>query len=405
MGARQGAAMKKFFVIACALLTVAAPALAQKSYGPGVTDSAIKLGNTGPYSGPVSAASTVSKSIAAYFDKVNADGGINGRKIEFLSVDDGYAPPKALEATRRLVESDQVLAMVGSVGTPPQLAVRKYLNDRKVPQLFLATGASAFFDPKTSPWSMGGSVSYAMEGRVLAKHFAETMPGAKVAVLMQNDDFGKDFLRGFTEALPKTVTIVAQQSYETSDPSVDSQIIALKDSNADILALFATQKFAAQGIRRAREAGWKAKIFVPSIIASIAAVLTPAGIENSKGVLTASYVKDSNDPGVAQDPDVVAYFDWFKTYNTKVDIKDSQAATGGYMDAHFMVEVLKGAGDTLTRENIMRQVTSFHDLRVPMMLDGITASTSPTDYNMIRQMRFQTFNGTSWDPEGGIVSE
>ncbi len=400
--------MGRVAVAAVAVLAlIAAPAMAQKQYDPGASDTTIKLGNTGPYSGPVSAASTVSKSIAAYFDKVNADGGINGRKIEFISLDDGYAPPKAVEATRRLVESDQVLAMMGSVGTPPQLAVRKYLNDRKVPQLFLATGASAFFDPKLSPWSIGGSLSYFTEGRVLAKHIDELMPasGTKIAVLIQNDDFGKDFLQGFKEGLPGKFTIAAQASYETSDPSVNSQIIQLKASNAEMLVLFATQKFSAQAIRAARESGWKARIFVPSIIASIAAVLAPAGIENSTGVVTAAITKDSNDPSMATDKDIVEYYDWFKRYNTKVDIKDSQAATGGYIDAHLMVEVLKEAGDTLTRENVMRLVLSMKGVRVPMLLDGITANTTPTDHNIFTQMRFQTFNGKSWDALGGIVSE
>ncbi len=398
--------MRKLTAAAVLLAALAAmPALAQKSYGPGVTDTSIKLGNTGPYSGPVSAASTVSKSIAAYFDKINDEGGVNGRKIEFISLDDGYSPPRTVEATRRLVESDQVLAMIGSVGTPPQLAVRKYLNDRKVPQLFLGTGASLFFDPMASPWSIGGALSYDAEARALAKYLGRTMPGSKVAVLLQNDDFGKDFLRGFKEALPKNLSIVAEQSYETSDPSVQSQIIALKQSNADILALFATQKFSAQAIRNAREAGWKAKIFVPSVISSIAAVLRPAGIENSKGVLSAAIAKDSNDPRLSSDPDIVEYFAWFKKYNTKVNIKDSQAATGGYIDAHMMVAVLKAAGDNLTRENIMHQVTSLNGLRVPMILDGITANTTPTDYNIFRKMQFQTFNGDSWDHAGPLVNE
>jgi branched-chain amino acid transport system substrate-binding protein len=392
---------------ACALVVglVAAPAMAQKQYGPGVTDTAIKLGNTGPYSGPVSAASTVSKSIAAYFDKVNAEGGVNGRKIDFISLDDGYAPPKAVEATRRLVESDHVLLMVGSVGTPPQLAVRKYLNSRRIPQLFLATGASLFYDAKQSPWSIGGSTSYDAEARTLAKYLGQSMPGKTVAVLYQNDDFGKDFLRGFKEALPAGLKIVAEQSYETSDPTVDSQIINLKASNADFLALFATQKFCAQAIRRTRESGWKAKIFVPSVIASIAAVLRPAGIDNSKGVLTTAIVKDSNDPRLANDPDVKDYFAWFKQYNTKVDIKDSQAATGGYVNAQLMIEVLKSAGDNLTRENIMDKVRHLHGVHVPMQLPGIAANTTPTDYHMYKEMQFQTFNGVSWDHEGGLVSE
>ncbi|HXQ53120.1 MAG TPA: ABC transporter substrate-binding protein [Stellaceae bacterium] len=392
---------------ACGLVLAlaAGPALAQKSYGPGVTDTTIKLGNTGPYSGPVSAASTVSKSVGAYFDKINAEGGINERKIEFISLDDGYAPPRALEATRRLVESDQVLATVGSVGTPPQFAVRKYMNDRKVPQLFIGSGSSAFVDPQNAPWSIVGSTSYYVEARLLARYFGQTMPDSKVAVLYQNDDFGKDFLRGFKDALPANLKIAAEASYETSDPSVDSQVITLKASGAEIFAVFGTQKFAAQAIRRAREAEWKAKIFVPSVIASIAAVLQPAGIENSKGVITSTIYKDSNDPRLQNDPAVVEYFDWFKKYNTKVDVKDSQAATGGYNDAHMMVAILKQAGDNLTRENIMHLVTSMHDMHLPMLLDGITGNTSPTDYNIFKQMQFQTFNGESWDRVGGVVSE
>jgi branched-chain amino acid transport system substrate-binding protein len=389
---------------ALAAALVAAPAVAQKHYGPGVSDTAIKLGNTGPYSGPVSAASSVSKSLGAYFDMVNAAGGINGRKIEYISLDDGYAPPKTVEATRRLVESDQVLAMVGSVGTPAQLAVRKYLNDRQVPQILLATGAAPFFDAKTSPWSIANQTSNAAEGRILAKHLGASMKGATVAVLFQNDDFGKEFLRGFKDGLPANVTIADTVSFETSDPTIGSQIATLRATNAEVLALFATQKAAAQGIRGAREAGWAARIYVPSIIASIAAVLTPAGLDNSKGVMTATTNKDPTDPRFATDPDVVAYIGWFKTYNAKLDIKDS-AAIGGYSAGYLMTQILKAAGDDLTRENIMRLVANLHGMRSPMLLDGITVNTTPDDYNMVKQMQIQVFNGTSWDPEGGLVTE
>jgi branched-chain amino acid transport system substrate-binding protein len=386
---------------------MAQPALAQKTYDPGASDTTIKLGETGPYSGPVSAASAFSKSLGAYFDKVNAEGGVNGRKIDYISLDDGYSPPKTVELTRRLVESDQVLAIVGSVGTPPQLAVRKYLNERKVPQLFLGTGASLFYDAKQSPWSIGGSTSYVEEARLLAKHLAEVMPGAgtRIAVLMQNDDFGKDFMAGFKEALPGTFTIAAVASYETSDPTVSSQIIQLKDSGAGMLMLFATQKFAAQAIRGARDAGWKAKIFVPSVISSIGAVMMPAGIENATGVLTSAIAKDPYDPRLADDKDMIQFYDWFKKFNTKVDMKDSQSATGAFVDGALMVTALKAAGDTLTRENLMRQVMTMKGLHAPMMLDGITVNTSPTDYTLYKQMQFQIFNGTSWDKVGGIVSE
>jgi branched-chain amino acid transport system substrate-binding protein len=396
---------KKAGLCGLALVLLATPAMAQKTYGPGVSDTEIKLGNTAPYSGPVSAASTVAKSVAAYFDKINAEGGINGRKLNFISVDDGYAPPKTVETTRRLVENDQVLALVGSVGTPPQLAVRKYLNDRKVPQLFVGSGSTLFHDAKSSPWSLGSSPSYEFEGRLDAKQFALMLPKARVAVLYQNDDFGKEFLRGFKDALPQGLTIVAEQSYETSDPTVDSQIVALKGSGADAFALFATQKAAAQAIRHAHDVDWKPKIIMPGVIASIGAVLTPAGIENSIGVITATTSKDTNDPRLENDPGVAAYIAWFKQYNTKVDIRDSQAAQGGYIDAQIMVAILRDCGDELTRENVMRHAASLTNIKLPIFIDGIAVNTTPTDYSLFRQVQFQSFNGKSWDLVGGLVSD
>jgi branched-chain amino acid transport system substrate-binding protein len=399
--------MKKTMLGICAtaLSLLAMPVMAQKSYGPGVSDTEIKIGNTAPYSGPVSAASTVAKSMAAYFDKVNAEGGVNGRKITLLSVDDGYSPPKAVEETRRLVDNEHVLLMLGSVGTPSQLAVRRYLNQAKVPQLFTASGSAAFYDPQTSPWSMSSTPSYYAEGKLIAKHLSKTMPGVAIAVLFQNDDFGKEFVRGIKEELTDGAKIVVETSYESTDPTVDSQILTLQASGAKVLALMATQKAAAQGIRRAYDSGWKPKIVLPSVIASIAAVLQPAGFEKSTGVIAATYRKETSDPHWAQDPAVIEYLEWFKKYNTKVDPGDSAAAIGGYISAQLMVAILKDCGDELTRENVMKHATNMKGVRLPILLDGITINTTPTDYNLVKQMQFQSFNGQGWDLYGSIVSE
>jgi branched-chain amino acid transport system substrate-binding protein len=397
---------KTILGIGAALLSLAAlPAMAEKIYGPGVSDTEIKIGNTAPYSGPVSAASTVAKSTAAYFDKVNAEGGVNGRKITFISVDDGYSPPKAVEETRRLVDSEHVLLMLGSVGTPSQLAVRRYLNQAKVPQLFVASGSAAFFDPQNSPWSMSSTPSYYSEGKAIAKHLSKTMPGVPIAVLFQNDDFGKEFVRGIKEDLSDGAKIVAEASFETSDPTVDSQILTLQASGAKALALMATQKAAAQGIRRAYDSGWKPKIVLPSVIASISAVLQPAGLDKSVGVITATYRKEASDPQWAKDPAVLEYLDWFKRYNTKVDIGDSAAAIGGYISAQLIVAILKDCGDELTRENVLKHATNLKGFKLPILLDGITINTTPTDYNMVKQMQFQSFNGTGFDLYGSMVSE
>jgi branched-chain amino acid transport system substrate-binding protein len=401
----EGSMKKTMLGIGVAVLSLLAmPAMAQKSYGPGVSDTEIKIGNTAPYSGPVSAASTVAKSIAAYFDKVNAEGGVNGRKINFLTVDDGYQPPKTVEETRRLVEQEKVLLMLGSVGTPSQLAVRRYLNQQKVPQLFIASGSGAFYDPQSSPWSMSSTPSYYAEGKLIGKHLSKTMSGVTIALLFQNDDFGKEFARGIKEDLTDGAKIVAETSYETSDPTVDSQIVTLQASGAKVLALMATQKASAQGIRKAYDSGWKPKIVLPSVIASIAAVLQPAGLEKSIGVIAATYRKEPNDPQWAKDPAVVAYNEWAVKYNTKVDPGDSSAASGGYIAAQMMVAVLKACGDDLSRENVLKQATNLNALRIPILLDGITINTTPTDYELIKQMQFQSFNGKGWDLYGSIVS-
>ncbi|HEY3916206.1 MAG TPA: ABC transporter substrate-binding protein [Stellaceae bacterium] len=389
-----------------ALAAMTAPAVAQKNYGPGASDTEVKIGSTGPYSGPVSMASTVTKSFAAYFDKVNTEeGGVNGRKINVITADDGYSPPRTVEETRKLVEQDGVLFMADSVGTPTQLAVRQYLNDRKIPQLFPATGAAPFYDPQKSPWTVGFAPSNYTEGQLVGKNVSETMPGAKIAVLYQNDDLGKDFLRGARETLGNGAAIVGEQSYEVTDPTIDSQIVSLQATGANVLFAFATQKAAAQAIRHSAEIGWKPRIFIPSIVSSISQVLQPAGLDNSKGVYTATYVKNPTSPAWANDPDVKDFIAWVKKYDTSVDVRDSFAASGGYMAGILIEKILKAAGNDLSRENILKQATNLHDVALPMLLPGITVNTSPTDYRSIKQMQFEYFDGTNWVLTGKIVSE
>lgn len=389
-----------------ALLASALPASAQKNYGPGVTDTEIKLGTTAPFSGPVSMASTVAKSLGAYFDKINAEeGGVNGRKIKLVALDDGYSPPRTVEQTRKLVEDEQVLFVVNSVGTATQLAVRQYLNDHKVPQLFPATGAPAFYDPQKSPWTVGFAPSNYVEGQLIGKNVSQTMPGAKVAVLYQNDDLGKDFERGAKETLGNGATIIGEASYEVSDPTVNSQIVTLQATGADVLFAFATQKAAAQAIRHAAEIGWKPKIFIPSIVSSISQVLDPAGLDNAKGVITTTYIKDPTSPRWANDKGAQDFIAWVKQYDTAVDVRDSFAASGGYMVGQLTVQILKAAGDDLTRENILKQATNLHNVVLPMLIPGITINTSPMDYRSIKQLQFEYFDGQNFVLMGDIISD
>jgi branched-chain amino acid transport system substrate-binding protein len=399
----------KFRLAAIAALLLALtvpPALAQKNYGPGASDTEVRIGATAPLSGPMAMAGTVTKSFAAYFDKLNAeDGGINGRKVNVITADDGFVPPRTVEQTRKLVEQAGVLFMADSIGTPTQLAVRQYLNDSKVPQLFPATRATAFYDPQKSPWTIGFAPSHYTEGRLIGKNISETMPGAKIAVLFQNDDFGKDFLRGAKETLGDGATIVAQQSYDVSASNLDAQIASLQASGANVLLAFATQKAAVQAIRHAAELGWKPKIFIPSIASSISQVLEPAGLENAKGVFTATYMKDPTSPNWANDPDVRDFIAWAKKYDAGVDVRDGFAAIGGYMVGALIEKILKAAGNDLSRENILKQATNLHEVALPMLLPGIALNTSPTDYRPIKQMQFEAFDGESWVPTGSIVSD
>jgi len=382
-------------------LTIA-PAVAQKNYGPGASDTEVKIGTTAPLSGPVAAA----KSFAGYFARINSEeGGINGRKITVVTADDGGAPAQAMAQTRKLIEQNGVLFTAASVGTAPQLAAREYLNDNKVPQLFPVSGAAAFDDPQQWPWTVGFGPSHYAEGRLLGKYVSATLPGAKIAVLFENDDFGKDFLRGAKETLANGASIVAQQSYEGADAPVDTQLASLKASGADLLFAFAAPKAAAQAIRHAAAIGWKPRIFIPSIASSISQVLQPAGLENAKAVFTATYTKDPASPNTAKDSDARDFVAWAKKYDSGVDPRDSAAALRGYMTGALVEKILKAAGNDLSRGNILKQATNLHDATLPMLLPGITISLSPTDYRSIRQLQFEAFDGENWVPTGNLVSE
>jgi len=388
-----------------ALVTIAIelPALAQKNYGPGVSDTEVKIGSTGPVSNAASSASAEMRSFAAYFAEINAEeGGVNGRKINVVAADDGGEPTRAIEQTRKLVEQDGVLFMANSLGTPAQLAVRQYLNDRKVPQLFPASGAAPFYDARNSPWTVGFAPSNDREGRLIGKYVGESMPGAKIGVLYQNDDVGKDFLRGAKES--SGASIVAQQSYDVGDAKIDAQIASLQASGADVLFAFATEQTAALAIRRAAAIGWKPKIFIPSSVPS-AAVLEAAGLDNARGVVKAAYLKDPASPGWENDPDAKEFAAWMKKYDSSVNIHDTVAAMHGYVVARLIEKILKAAGNDLSRENILKQANDLHHVVLPLLLPGITVDTSPTDHRAIDQLRFEYFDGENWVLTGNTVSE
>jgi branched-chain amino acid transport system substrate-binding protein len=388
-----------------ALAIAAGAALAEKRYGPGVSDTEIKIGNTNPYSGPASAYGVIGKSIAAYFAMVNDQGGVNGRKINFLSRDDGYSPPKTVEMVRKLVEQDEVLLLFQTLGTPPNTAIRGYLNDNKVPQLFAATGADKWNDRKHYPWTMGWQPSYRVEARIYARYILKNLPGAKIAVLYQNDDFGKDYLIGLREGLGDKADklIVATQSYETTDATVDSQVAALQGSGANVLLTAAIQKFAAQVIRKVYDIGWKPTHFLTNVSISVGVVMQPAGLEKGIGVISAAYLKDPTDPQWQDTPEYKEWLAWMKKYNSSANVSDVFSVYG-YSVAQTMVGVLKASGDTLTRENAMKQAASLHNLVLPMLLPGITVSTSADDYAPIKQMQLQKFDGTTWKLFGEVIS-
>jgi branched-chain amino acid transport system substrate-binding protein len=386
-------------------LGMAAAAAWDKQYGPGVTDSEIKIGNTMPYSGPASSYGTVGKSEAAYFAMINDRGGINGRKVNFISRDDGYSPPKTVEVVRKLVEEDHVLLLFGTLGTPPNTAIQDYVNDNKVPNLFIATGAAKFDDPKHYPWTMGWYPSYRTESRIYARYILETIADAKVAVLYQNDDSGKDYLMGMREGLGDKANkmIVATQSYETTDATVDSQIVALHGSGANVLLTHAIPKFAAQAIRKLYGLGWKPTHFLASVASSVAAVMQPAGPEKGIGIISAGYLKDPTDPQWQDTPEYKEWLAWMKQYNSSGNVADA-GTVYGYGAAQTMVAVLKQCGDNLTRENVLKQAANIHDLKLPMLLPGIAVSTGHDDYAPIKQMQLRRFDGTTWQLFGEVIS-
>jgi branched-chain amino acid transport system substrate-binding protein len=379
------------------------PAAAQKKYDPGASDTEIKIGNTNPYSGPASAYGTIGRTIAAYFSKVNAEGGINGRKITFISYDDGYSPPKTVEQVRKLVESDEVLLILQSLGTAPNSAIERYMNAKGVPQLFIATGATKFGDPKNFPWTMGFLPTYQGEGHVYAKYLIEHHPNGKIGVLYQNDDYGKDFLQGMRDGLGGKIPIVSEQAYETSDPTVSSQIITLQNSGADIFFDVTTPKFAAQAITKVAEVGWKPIHVLNSVSNSVGSVLKPAGLENGKGILTAAFLKDPTDPTWKNDPGFVEWSAFMDKYFPDGDRASSFTAEG-YSAAQAMVQVLRQCGDDLSRANIMKQAANLRDLELPMLLPGIKINTSANDYFPIKQMQMERFNGSTFELFGPVIS-
>jgi len=403
-GLRLGAGFAAMAGLALAL-AAATPASAQKKYDTGATDTEIKIGNIMPYSGPASAYAVIGKTEAAYFNKINAEGGVNGRKINFVSYDDAYSPPKAVEQARKLVESDGVLFIFQSLGTPSNSAIMKYMNGKKVPQLFVATGATKFGDSKEFPWTMGWQPNYQSEGRIYAKYIQDNFPNGKIGVLYQNDDYGKDVMKGLKDGLGTKVSmIVAEVPYETSDPTVDSQIVKLKASGADIFLNIATPKFAAQAIKKVAEIGWKPTVnIVNNVSASVGGVLTPAGLDNAKGVLSTAYLKDPTDPSWKDDPAFKTWTAFMEKWYPDGSRIDNNAVYG-YLLGQTMVQVLKQCGDDLTRENVMKQAANLKNLQLDMLLPGVAINTSPTDYFPLEQLQMMKFDGERWERFGPVMS-
>jgi branched-chain amino acid transport system substrate-binding protein len=392
------------FVLAGVLAAAGASVGAAAEYSPGASDSEIKIGNTMPYSGPASGYSAIGKSLSAYFAMINEQGGINGRKINFISRDDSYSPPKTVEVVRKLVEEDGVLLLFQSLGTPPNLAIRGYLNDNKIPQLFVGSGADQWNDPRHYLWTMGWQPSYGTEARIFARYVLDNMPDAKIAVLYQNDDFGKDYVNGMRAGLGARAgkMIVATQSYETTDPTVDSQVSALQASGADVLLTAAIPKFTTLAIRKVYDIGWRPTQFVNSVSTSVGSVMKPAGAEKGVGIISATYTKDPSDPRWQDTPEYKEWLAWMKKYNSSVNVSDALAVYG-YSTAQTLVAVLKASGDNLTREHVMKVAASLHDLHLPMLLPGITISTGADDYAPIKQMQLQKFDGQTWKVFGEVI--
>jgi branched-chain amino acid transport system substrate-binding protein len=387
---------------AAAVATSGWPARAENA--PGITDTEIKIGQTMPYSGPASAYGVIGKADVAYFKMINDQGGINGRKINLISLDDAYSPPKTVEQVRRLVEQEQVAFLFNTLGTPCNAAIHQYVNDNKVPQLFVATGASMFADPQHFPWTIGWQPNYQTEARIFAKHILASKPDAKIGVLYQNDGFGKDYLIGLKDGLgaDHAGMVIKEVSYETSEPTVDSQIVTLQGSGADVFLIAATPKFAAQAIRKTFDLGWTPVRYMTDVSQSIATVMKPAGVEKSKGVITAVYGKDPTDARWKDDPGFKEYAAFVAKYMSPNELIDANVVYG-FGSSATMVQVLKQCGNDLSRENIMRQAANLKDLELPMGLPGLRINTSPTNFSPIRQEELATFNGESWERFGELL--
>ena len=391
--------------LALALIAASAStASAQKKYDTGATDTEIKIGNIMPYSGPASAYGVIGKTEQAYFNKINAEGGINGRKINFVSYDDGYSPPKAVEQARKLVESDEVLLVFNPLGTPSNSAIQKYLNAKKVPQLFVATGATKWNDPKNFPWTMGWQPSYQSEAHIYAKYLMKEKPDGKIAILFQNDDFGKDYLKGLKDALgAKASMIAAEESYEATEPSVDNHIVRLKASGADVFISITTPKFAAQAIKKLAEIDWKPLHIVSNVSISVGGVIKPAGFENAQGILSAAYAKDGADPQWDNDPGMKKFYAFLEKYYPDANKLDASVVYA-YGAAQTMVKVLEMCGDNLTRENVMKQAASLKQFPQGGLLPGVTISTGPDDFQPIEQLQLMQFKDGRWQLFGDVIS-
>src|SRR5499433_1910139 len=384
-----------------ALVAFVVPATAADT--PGVTATEIKIGHTNPYSGPASAYGTIGKVITAYFKKVNDEGGLNGRKINFISTDDGYSPPKTVEMVRRLVEQDQVAFVFNTLGTPTNSAIHKYMNQQKVPQLFVATGATKWGDPDHFPWTMGWQPTYQAEGHIYAQYVLKNVPNAKIGILYQNDDYGKDYVKGLKDALGDAAKkiIVMEQTYEVTDPTVDSQIVNLKNSGANVFYNVTIPKFAVQAIKKAHDIGWKPVHFLNNVSSSLSTVLKPAGLDASRGLITALYMKEITDPQYKSDKGYLEWVAFMKKYYPEGAL-DDQSNAYGYLAAQTMVQVLKQCGNDLSRENIMKQAASLKNFELPLLLPGIKVNTSPTDFAPIEQEQLARFNGEKWDLFGEL---
>jgi branched-chain amino acid transport system substrate-binding protein len=383
----------------------ALPALGQKKYDPGATDKEIKIGHINPYSGPASSYGTIGRTIQAYMKMINDRGGINGRKINFVTYDDGYAPPKTMEQTRRLVEQDQVLFLFQTLGTPPNSAIHKYMNQQKVPQLFVATGATKWGDPENYPWTMGWQPNYQTEAAIYAKYILKEKPNAKIGILYQNDDYGKDYLKGFKDGLgaANQKLIVMEQSYEVTDPTVDSQVVNLKNSGADVFFNITIPKFAAQAIKKSAEIGWKPIHLLNGVSISIKTVLEPAGLQNAVGIISSTYGKEPDDPQWANDPGVKQYREFMGKYYPDGNPSDNLNAYG-FSVSYTLEQVLRQCGDNLTRENVMRQAANLKNFTTPMAIPGVVINTSPKDFRPIEAMQLQKFDGKQWVRFGNVIA-